>query len=112
VKIRYYYTIDGDKSQQFWCDWSSAGNENITGRFVKLSDAKDKADYYLEIGFSDGAGTLEPGSSVDIKTRFNKTDWTNFNQENDYSFGSYTNYTNWEKVSVYISGILRYGNTP
>ena len=22
VKIRYYYTIDGENGQSFWCDWS------------------------------------------------------------------------------------------
>ena len=26
VKIRYYYTIDGEKPQNFWGDWSNIGS--------------------------------------------------------------------------------------
>ncbi len=44
VKIRYYYTINGEIDQNFWCDWSSVGSSNITGTFVKLSAPKKDAD--------------------------------------------------------------------
>ena len=29
--IRYYYTVDGEKPQNFWCDWSTIGASNVTG---------------------------------------------------------------------------------
>ena len=27
VTIRYYYTINGEKPQNSWCDWSNRGAE-------------------------------------------------------------------------------------
>ena len=82
LKIRYYYTIDGDKSQTFWCDWSSIGSNNVVGTFVKMSSPKAGADYYLEISFSSGAGNLEPGASIEVQGRFSNP-ITNYTQTDD-----------------------------
>lgn len=113
VKLRYYYTIDGEKAQNFWCDWSSAGTANVTGTFVKLATAKTGADYYLEIGFANAAGTLAAGASVDVQARFSKSDWTNYTQTGDYSFQeSGSNYTDWNKVTGYVGGSLVWGIEP
>ncbi|NLW48480.1 MAG: xyloglucanase, partial [Firmicutes bacterium] len=70
VKIRYYYTIDGEKPQNFWCDWSNIGSGNVTGTFVKLETPSNGADYYFELGFQPGAGSLKPGKSVEAQNRF------------------------------------------
>ncbi len=113
IKLRYYYTIDGEKPQTFWCDWSAAGTSNVIGSFIKLSSAKNGADYYLEISFAGEAGTLEPGKSVDIQARFSKNDWSNYSQSNDYSFGSSaSNYIESSKIPLYISGKLVSGKEP
>lgn len=113
VKIRYYYTIDTEKAQSFSCDWSTVGGTNITGTFAKMSTAKTGADYYLEIGFTSGAGSLAAGQSVDIQIRANKTDWSNYTQTGDYSFNSTsTAYIDWNKVTAYISGSLKWGTEP
>jgi len=62
----------------FWCDWSSAGNSNVTGNFFNLSSPKEGADTC-------------PGGSVE-------------NQSNDYSFNpSASDYTDWNRVTLYIS---------
>ncbi|TYQ17798.1 UNVERIFIED_CONTAM: cellulose binding domain-containing protein [Acetivibrio alkalicellulosi] len=111
VKIRYYYINDGDKNQNFWCDWSSAGTSNVTGEFFKLPVVKDGADTYLEIGFT--SGTLESNESVEVQVRFSKDDWSNYTQTNHYSFNSSaTDYIDWNKVTLYISGELVYGKEP
>ncbi|MDF2843422.1 MAG: Cellulose 1,4-beta-cellobiosidase [Herbinix sp.] len=113
VKIRYYYTVDGEKAQNFWCDWSSAGSSNITGTFVKLATAKTNADYYLEIGFTSGAGTLAAGQSIEIQARFSKTDWTNYTQTGDYSYNaSGNNYVDWNNSTGYLSNSLKWGIEP
>ncbi|WP_439647927.1 cellulose binding domain-containing protein [Cohnella mopanensis] len=113
VKIRYYYTIDGEKAQSFFCDWSQVGGNNVTGTFVKLTTAKTGADYYLEIGFTSGAGSLAAGQSIDIQTRFAKNDWTNYTQTGDYSFDATdTNYVDWTKAPTYVSGSLQWGIEP
>ncbi len=113
VKLRYYYSVDGEKKQNFWCDWSSAGSDNVNGKFVRMSSPVNKADYYLEIGFTDRAKSLEPGGTAEIQARFAKDDWADYDQSNDYSFNPSANgYTNWNKVTMYISGKLKYGAEP
>ena len=113
VKLRYYYTIDGEKEQTFWCDWSPVGSSNVSGKFVKLSSTATGADYYLEISFSSGAGNLAANTSIEVQGRFAKNDWTNYNQADDYSFNSSaSNYTNWTKVTAYINGVKVFGDEP
>ena len=103
VTIKYYYTIDGEKTQSFWCDWADTGTANVTGSFVKLSTPQTNADYYLQIGFTSGAGTLSPGESAIVEVRFSKSDWSSYDQSNDYSFNpSSSSYVKWSKVDVEI----------
>ncbi|QTL97151.1 hypothetical protein GM661_03750 [Iocasia frigidifontis] len=111
VKIRYYYTIDGGQTQNFWCDNGaivSPSYSNITssveGTFTEMSSSTSDVDYYLEIGFS--GNTLAAGATAEIQTRFVKDDWSNYDQSNDFSFN------NAENVTVYINGQLVWGNVP
>jgi endoglucanase len=111
VKIRYYFTNDGTSSNNYNCDWSSAGNGKITSSFATIS--KTNADRYLEIGFSSSAGTIAPGASTEVKGRVWKNDWSNFTQSNDFSFNSTaTSYVDWTNISGYISNTLIWGNEP
>ncbi|WP_445669678.1 X2-like carbohydrate binding domain-containing protein [Paenibacillus sp. FSL R10-2736] len=113
VKIRYYYTIDGEQTQSFFCDWSQVGSANVTGTFVKLPAAKTGADYYLELGFTGDAGSLAAGASIDIQLRASKSDWSNYTQTGDYSFNAAgTAYADWANIPAYISGSLVWGNEP
>lgn len=113
VKVRYYYTVDGDKPQSFFCDWSSAGCANITNTFTKLSTPKTNADYYSEIGFTSSAPSLAAGQSIEIQLRISKNDWTNYTQTNDYSFdASDTAYVDWNKTTAYIGYVLNWGIEP
>ncbi|HEY9060313.1 MAG TPA: S8 family serine peptidase [Pseudobacteroides sp.] len=113
IKIRYYYTINGEYQQNFWCDWSNRSAINITGIFVKKSMPQTDMDYYFELGFKDDAGILSPGQSVEAQNRFAKVNWSNFNQTDDYSFNNTsTNYIDWNKVSCYISNKLVWGEEP
>ena len=107
VKIRYYYTIDGEKPQRFWCDWSNIGAGNVTGTFVKLKTPFSGADHYFELGFKPGAGTIKPGQSVEAQNRFAKHDWSNYNQTNDYSFNpTARTYVDWDKITVHLGNDL------
>ncbi|MEO3946241.1 glycosyl hydrolase [Gorillibacterium sp. CAU 1737] len=113
VKIRYYYTIDGDSTQSFWSDWASVGSANVTSKFVKLATPVNGADYYLEIGFTSAAGTLNAGQSAEVQARFSKSDWSNYTQTNDYSFlASGNQYANHNKVTGYLNGQLKWGIEP
>lgn len=113
VKIRYYFSADGSQTNNFWCDWSAVGSENITYNFVKLSPAVGKQDYYVEIGFKTNAGKLEAGKSIEIQCRIAKNDWSNYSQFNDYSFlKDATAYQRWGQITAYLSGELVWGKEP
>jgi rhamnogalacturonan endolyase len=109
AKMRYYFTSEGSQSNNFACDWASAGSSNITGTFVAITPVTG-ADRYIEVGFGSSAGTLAAGASTEVRLRVWKSDWSNFDQSNDYSFNpTATGYVDWTKVPVYISGTLYWG---
>ncbi|HEY5003038.1 MAG TPA: cellulose binding domain-containing protein, partial [Ktedonobacteraceae bacterium] len=114
LTIRYWYTEDGTQSQQFWCDYAHAGCSNITGSFTPITSPTSTANTYLQIGFTTGAGSIAiGGNSGDIQTRFNKSDWSNYNQANDYSWSqSQTSYAAWNQVTLYLNGQLVWGTEP
>ncbi len=119
IKLRYYYTADSDKAQSFWCDHAAlinSGNytavtSNVTSKFVKMSTTTSTADTYIEVGFS-GGGSLSGGGTVEIQSRVARTDWSNYDQSNDYSFKSAGSFTDWENITAYIGSELVYGKEP
>ena len=113
VKMRYYYTEDGNQSQNFYCDYSPVGGGNVTGTFVTMGTPKAGADTYVEIGFTSGAGSLTAGANITVQARVAKSDWTNYSQTDDYSFNSSaTTFMDWTKVTGYVSGNLQWGTEP
>ncbi|WP_074648734.1 HYR domain-containing protein [Paenibacillus jilunlii] len=119
IKLRYYYTIDGERMQGFYSDYSrvsGSGSRNILsyteGSFQKTA-SKNGSDYYLEISFSSGAGSLKPGEKVQIQCTFWKSNYSAYTQTNDYSFNTWaTDYTDTNKITVYSSGKLIAGMEP
>ena len=109
ITIRYYYTIDGEKEQKFWCDWSNIGASKITGNFEKLESPKSDSDYYFELGFND-TGAIKPDNVVEMHLRIAKSDRSNFKQTNDFSFNKTAKkYIDWDKVGVFINDELVWG---
>jgi hypothetical protein len=121
IKIRYYFTADDNIKLSFSClAWKSKTGPNVEhltqrviGSFVKMSPAKQNADYYLEISFDNGTGNLHPGEYVEIHGIIIKDNLRLFNQKNDYSFRkSGWDYEVWDKVTAYISNSLVFGIEP
>jgi Cellulose binding domain len=114
LTIRYWYTVDRWRPQQVWCDWAPFGNANVMGRTVRLARPASGADSYLELRFAEGAGHVVAGrSSGEIKTRFNKDDWSPFDQRDDWSWTSATGrYAAAPKITLYRNGRLVWGRQP
>ncbi|MDT9726211.1 hypothetical protein DUZ99_14615 [Xylanibacillus composti] len=112
LKIRYYFTKDGNQNVNAWIDWAQVGGSNITATFHSTSGTN--ADTYVELSFSSGAGSIQPGGqSGDIQLRMSKTDWSNFNESNDYSYDpAKTSFTDWDRVTLYQNGVLVWGTAP
>ncbi|HEY5002979.1 MAG TPA: cellulase family glycosylhydrolase [Ktedonobacteraceae bacterium] len=114
ITIRYWYTLNDQQQQHYTCDYAQLGCNNIEGRFVPLSTPRTKANSYLEISFSEQTGSLAPGTNTGaIQNRFNKNDWSNFNENEDYSYiASNDAYTPSNKITVYYKGVLIWGSEP
>ena len=114
ITIRYWFTIDTDKPQTYWCDFFYPSCGSISGRFVRMATARPGADTYLEISFSAAAGTLAAGATAGpIQSRFSKNDWSAYTQTGDYSFDpTKSQLVDWTKVTVYRNGVLVWGVEP
>lgn len=114
LTLRYWYTNEGDQAQNFNCDWAVAGCSNLTGDFVSVSGSANGADTYLEISFASGAGQIGAGDdSGEMQIRFHKTDWSNYDESDDYSFDSSKSaFTDWDHVTLYRNGSLVWGMEP
>lgn len=114
VKIRYYYFVGGETPQDFWCDYSSIGTGVVSGKFVTLPVPMVGADHYVEISFDENVGALGQGKSIDIKTRFSRSDGVYYDQSDDYSFNdaSKNKFVEWTKATVYINDQLVWGEEP
>jgi hypothetical protein len=119
LKIRYWYTVDTNQPQTAWCDWAQINCTNVTRAFTTVSPTRPNADRYFEVGFTSGAGNLAPGAQTGgIQLRFNKNDWSNFNENNDHSYAATIGgvaplvFTDWTRVTLYRNGTRIWGTEP
>ncbi len=113
--IRYYYTKEGTAKENFYCDtagmqlnkdpWYIPYTSVVNGNFNSMVVPKTKADSYLDVTYNT-TDKLSADSTLIVNIRFTKSDWSLYNQENDYSYGDST------KVVVYYNGKLVLGVEP
>ena len=76
-----------------------------------MNSQRPTSDTYLEVGFT--GGTLAASASIEIKLRIHRTDWSNYNQSNDYSFvGDAISYSPAQRIGLYDKGALLSGSEP
>lgn len=115
LEIRYYFTADGSEGQTVWCDnaaaqmnkapWYSPYTSKVSGKVIKMDAAKAGADCYIQITIN-ASEMISAGTTLEIATRTAKSNWSNYDQSNDYSYG------NAGKVCVYYDGNLVAGIEP
>jgi hypothetical protein len=109
LTVRYYFTLEDPRPLNNWCDWASFGCENVRARFVDLGGGK----FYLEHSFTVTAGVIQPGSTVEVQSRFAKDDWSLFDQSNDYSFdASNRDFGDSDRIVLYRGDALIWGSEP
>lgn len=110
LTLRYWFTMEGTSTPTFTCDYAAIGETNVSGSFTNTSGL----DYYLEVSFNSSAGSIAANdNSGSIKLRINKSDWSNHDETNDYSFdSSYTSFSEYEYITLYQNGTLIWGIEP
>lgn len=109
LTLRYWFT-EAASGYNYTCDYATIGCNNITGQV----SAAGGNSYYLEVGFTSGAGTVAAGAHTgNMKNRVNQVGWGNFDETDDYSYdASKTSYADWDKVTLYHNGTLIWGVEP
>ncbi|MEV3991647.1 cellulase family glycosylhydrolase [Streptomyces sp. NPDC049837] len=112
VSLRYYFTRDGGSpSVSAWCDYAAVGCAQVRLRVVPMATPVAGADAYLEVTFA--AGSLAAGRDTgDIQVRMSKSDWSAFNEADDYSRSVSTAYADAPAVPAYTGTTLAWGTPP
>ena len=111
ITMRYWYTADSSQAQVVECDYATVDCANVHTGLVQMSPSRPTADTYLEVSFTNGL--LAPGAFTEVKLRVHRTDFSNYNQSNDYSFvADATNYSPAQRVGLYDKGNLIGGKEP
>ena len=113
ITVRYWFTIDGP--QQLLhpnCLVADPGCENVIVSYTPLDPARPGADYYVEYGFDAAAGNLLSSDPADFEINSQKDDWQDFDENDDYSYGTPMTYTDWPQITAYRNGVLVWGLEP
>jgi len=116
ITLRYWFMNETPTDPlAFACDYAQINCSNITSKFVVLTTPVTKANTYLELGFTAGAGSIAPNSNTgEIQTRIHHQAYSNFTTTESYSFISDPSfvYKPSMTVTVYINGVLVWGQEP
>lgn len=111
LTLRYWFTPDSGATLESFCDWSSVGCSAVTQAIGIAEPAGSGASHYLEVGFNSSA-VVEPGGNVEAQIRVVKSDWSNFNESDDYSYAPNTSFTANSHIALYREGALVWGTEP
>jgi hypothetical protein len=113
LTARYWFTAENFAGINTWIDYAQLGNSKVKMKYVQLDTPRAGAYGYIEYSFDKSAGNLVAGgNSGAIQSRFANTDWTNFNETDDYSYVNTNAYANNSKITLYRNGQLVWGVEP
>ncbi len=116
VTVRYWFNCDcTTQTIQAWVDWAGlvpsgstvSSNVKVSSQSTTLGGQTS----YILYSFS-GNMVLQPGQAIQVQSRFNKSDWSNFTQSEDWSYAANTSYANDSKATGYMNGALVWGQEP
>ena len=113
MTIRYYFTSDSSASDVVYVDnvglslteapYYAALTSATTAKVVKMANPTATADSYIEITFDGADYNLTSTGKLNMGIRMAKSDWSNYNQANDYSYENGAVVLVGDKV---VSGVL------
>jgi hypothetical protein len=114
VTIRYYFTQDSAPSFAYNCLQAPVGCSHISGTVVAMHEPTSGADHYLEIRFTDGAGSLAAGEKGGaIGLQLYRPDGKRTDQGNDRSYDAADKTFQPSKlVTAYLRGQHVWGDEP
>jgi subtilisin family serine protease len=116
LEVRYWYTVEGTQAETSIIDWAGRMPQGTNiSRHVQPSlqtTTLGGQTRYVRYLFAAAAGSLQQHEAVQLDSRFNKSDWSNYNQTNDYSYSASSQFIEWERVTVYYRGQLVWGVEP
>ncbi|WP_276167382.1 carbohydrate-binding protein [Zobellia alginiliquefaciens] len=112
ITVRYWFTAEDYAPLNFTCFYAAIGAENINGSFKKSEPLKLGGHYYMELSFLGGPDILPDAGTGLIKTFISKSDWSVFNEADDYSYLSTDSMVENRNITLYYKGSLVYGNEP
>jgi len=114
VTLRYWFTNDNGGNVASACQAASLSSGTVTTRIVNLPSPLQRADSYLEVGFTSGAPSLATGqSSGAIQCQLSHTSSLGFVETNDYSYdATRTTYANFRFITGYLNGDRIWGDEP
>ncbi len=116
VEVRYWFNCDcTGQSIQSWVDWAGLMPTGSTVTADVLTSAVattlgGQTDY-VSYKFT-GNLVLQPGQSIQVQSRFNKSDFSNMLQDNDWSYTPTASFIQWAKITGYLNGSLVWGQQP
>ena len=116
VEVRYWFNCDcTGQSIQSWVDWAGLmpSGTSVTGDVLTTVVATTLGGQtdYVSYKFS-GNLVLQPGQMIEAQGRFNKSDFSNMTQSNDWSYTATTSFIQSTKITGYLNGTLVWGQEP
>ena len=116
VQVKYWFNCDcTGQTIQAWVDWAglmpagstATGNVSLSVQATSLGGQTNA----VVLSFT-GNVVLQAGQKIQVQARFNKNDWSNMSQSNDWSFAANTAFTDAPHVTGYVNGGLVWGQEP
>jgi len=113
LTARYWFSKEGTAGLNMTVDYAKLGNNKIRGQFTEISPSLTGADTRLELSIDQSAGKLYPLSSTgNIQFRIYKSNWSVFNESDDYSYRPKAAMDTNAHITLYYKGQLVYGTEP
>jgi hypothetical protein len=116
IEVRYWFNYDAAAGTvQAFVDWAgkmpSGQSISQNTSIAAYTTNKGGQSHYVSIKFS-GNVTLAAGEYAEVQFRFNKPDWSNMLQTNDWSYSASSAWLEFNKVTAYLNGSLSFGHEP